>query len=67
MSIANSKAILIKPCPICGARLKKKITFRKETVFDHPRNGCKNEAIRVRNYLETITSWNKMSNQEEQK
>ncbi len=59
--------VSLKPCPICGAKLKKKITFRKAIVFDHPRNGCKNEAIRVRNYLETITAWNKLSEQEEKK
>jgi hypothetical protein len=49
----------LKPCPICGAKLKKKITFRKEVVFDHPRNGCKNEGDRVRFYKESIEAWNR--------
>ena len=48
----------LKPCPFCGARLKKKITFRGETVFDHPRNGCKNEGYRCRGYAEAIEAWN---------
>ena len=49
----------LKPCPNCRARLRKKVTVRKETVFDHPHNGCKNEGVRVRNYLEAIEAWNR--------
>ena len=50
------------PCPLCGAKLKKKITMRwKETVFDHPKNGCKNESTRVRGYEEAIEAWNRES------
>lgn len=49
----------LKPCPKCGAKLKKKITLRKEVVFDHPRNGCEYESKRVRSYLETIEAWNR--------
>ena len=50
----------LKPCPICGARLKRKVTMRwKEIVFDHPRNGCKNDMIRVRGYKECIEAWNR--------
>ncbi len=45
------------PCPICGAKLKTKITFRKETVFDHPANGCKDEGKRVRSYA--VADWNR--------
>lgn len=47
------------PCPICGTKLRKKITVRKEIVYDHPRNGCENEFLRVRNYTETIMAWNR--------
>ena len=46
------------PCPICGAKLKRKITMRwKEIVFDHPRNGCENEWRRVRSYA--VSDWNR--------
>ena len=45
------------PCPICGAKLKKKITFRKEVVFDHPENGCELEWKRVRSYA--VADWNR--------
>ena len=50
----------LKPCPVCGVQLKRKRTVRGETVFDHPRNGCKYEWKRVRNYTETIKAWNNM-------
>ena len=50
---------LLRPCSLCGAKLKKKITFRGETVFDHPRNGCKNEGYRCRSYAEAIEAWNR--------
>ena len=49
----------LKPCPKCGVKLKKKITVRKEVVYDHPHNGCENEIYRVRNYLESIDAWNR--------
>ena len=45
------------PCPFCGANLKKKITFRGETVFDHPVNGCMYEWKRVRSYA--VADWNR--------
>lgn len=54
------------PCPICGAKLKKKITMRwKETVFDHPMNGCQNESTRVRGYRETIEAWNRRAGEQD--
>lgn len=49
----------LKPCPKCGARLKRKITVRKEVVYDHPRNGCENEWVRVRFYKECVEAWNR--------
>lgn len=45
------------PCPVCGAKLKKKITVRGEVVFDHPRNGCELEWKRVRGYA--VADWNR--------
>lgn len=46
------------PCPICGAKLKKKITVRGETVFDHPRNDvCLYGWKRVRSYA--VADWNR--------
>lgn len=47
------------PCPVCGVKLKKKITVRSEIVFDHPRNGCLYEWKRVRSYKEAIEAWNR--------
>lgn len=47
----------LKPCPFCGARLKKKKTVRGEIVHDHPLNGCKEEATRVREYA--VDDWNR--------
>lgn len=52
----------LKPCPFCKAKLKRKKTVRGEIVFDHPRNGCKNEPMRIRNYLEIIEAWNRRVN-----
>lgn len=49
----------LKPCPFCGAKLRKKTTVRKEIVYDHPRNGCKNEGYRCRGYKEAIITWNR--------
>ena len=52
----------LKPCPKCGAKLKRKVTVRwKEVVYDHPRNGCENEGIRVRFYKECVDAWNRRS------
>jgi len=48
----------LKPCSVCGARLRRKRTVHGETVFDHPRNGCENEYKRVRGYAEAIDAWN---------
>ena len=48
----------ILPCSVCGAKLKPKRTVRGETVYDHPRNGCKWEWMRVRKH--TIDEWNRM-------
>ena len=48
----------LKPCPICGAKLKRKVTFKwKEVVDDHPRNGCKNEGVRIRSHKDAIEAW----------
>jgi sarcosine oxidase delta subunit len=47
----------LRPCPCCGARLKKKRTVRGEIVYDHPLNGCKEEATRVREYA--VDDWNR--------
>ena len=47
----------LKPCPKCGAKLRKKITVRKEIVYDHPRNGCEEESLRVRSYA--VNEWNR--------
>lgn len=52
----RKKAPAVKPCPLCGVKLRKKITVRKEVVYDHPRNGCKHEWLRVRSYA--VTDWN---------
>ena len=55
-----ARVIEVAPCPICGARLRKKVTMRwRETVFDHPRNGCENEPLRVRGYM--VKDWNARS------
>lgn len=48
----------ILPCSVCGANLKPKRTVRGELVFDHPRNGCKWEWMRVRKH--TVGEWNRM-------
>lgn len=48
--------VVVAPCPHCGAVLKKKITVRGETVYDHPTNGCQLEWKRVRSYA--VKDWN---------
>ena len=46
-----------RPCPICGMKLKRKVTVRGEVVFDHPKNECcLYEWKRVRSYA--VTEWN---------
>ena len=52
-----NESVYLSYCPNCGAKLKKKITFRKETVFDHPSNGCEFEQKRVRSYA--VADWNR--------
>ena len=48
----------IRPCPICGAKLKKK-TLRKGVVLDHPNNGCEFAWFRCRYDKESIDIWNR--------
>lgn len=55
----------LKRCPKCGAMLRKKATYRwKEIVYEHPRNGCENDGIRVRCYKETVEAWNRRQEDE---